>query len=79
MKGAGGGGFEVTALMTFGGGGVAICISGRGTKGGGGAVIFGGGRGGRGFGGGLRSSMILVSSGGLITSTTFRARPLTSA
>ena len=47
MKGAGGGGFEVTALMTFGGGGVAICISGRGTKGGGGAVNFGGGGRGR--------------------------------
>ena len=64
----------------------AVCVmgtwmftSGGGMKGGGGVASLGGGGGGVSGGGFLISSMILVSIGALMTSTTFRANPVTSA
>ena len=80
IGGAGGGTSRVTVIAGAGGG-LRTTISGGGTnEGGGGANFGGGGRfSGGGGGGGLTSSMILVSIGALMTSTTLRARPLTSA
>jgi hypothetical protein len=59
--------------------GAWMLISGAGMNGGGGGASFGGGGGGTSGGGFLISSMILVSMGAFITSTTLRARPVTSA
>src|SRR5258706_5861277 len=76
------GGVRVDAVIVCcTGGGAAICTSGGGMNGGGGAASTGGGGttisgGGGGF---LISSMTLVSIGARTTSTTFFARPVTSA
>jgi hypothetical protein len=59
--------------------GAWMLISGAGMNGGGAAASFGGGGGGVSGGGFFISSMILVSIGCLITSTTLRARPVTRA
>ena len=59
--------------------GTWMLISGGGMNGGGGAASLGGGGGGVSGGGFLISSMILVSIGAFSTSTTLRARPVTSA
>ncbi len=70
----------MVVIAGAGTGGGATTTSGGGTKdGGGGANFGGGGRFSGGGGGGFTSSMILVSIGALMTSTTLRARPLTSA
>src|SRR5271163_2202697 len=69
----------VVVVITFTGTtGVCIWTSGGGMNGGGGVLSLGGG-GGCSGGNSLVSSMILVSTGSLITSTTLRARPVTSA
>ena len=81
VTGAGGGATVVVVIAGAGVGGGATTTSGGGTKLGGGGANLGGG-GGRfsgGGGGGFTSSMILVSIGFLITSTTLRASPVTSA
>ena len=76
-----GGGVCVAVMVCTGGGGWVMTTSGGGMKGGGGASsLGGGGKGISGGGGGLTvSSMTLVSIGARTTSTTLRARPLTSA
>jgi hypothetical protein len=68
-------------MVGAGVGGGLTWISGGGTKDGGGGANFGGGGrfSGGGGGGGLVSSMILVSIGALMTSTTRCASPLTTA
>ena len=77
---AGGGASCWTVIVGAGVGGGVTTTSGGGTNdGGGGSVFGGGGRFSGGGGGGLTSSMILVSMGALMISTTLRARPLTRA
>src|SRR6185369_7417419 len=79
LTGAGGG--VCVAVIVGGGDGAWICTSGGGMNGGGGAANEGGGGTTRSGGGGgfLISSITLVSIGARTTSTTFFARPLTSA